>query len=544
MSALIWLAIVGVWGFVLIPMWLRHHDGALEQRSADRFSTAMRVLSRRGGRAQPAPAAASGVVDAGDADPAGRREAENVDEATDADDQMVGTDDQMVGMASDDVAAPAVRGESRASRDGQVVDVPSFARLGGAADGASVSRLPGPGLDSGLAGPARSGRPAANGGTASGRRPGQGRGPGGQVAPPRADTPVADSFGRGEPDETVHTVAVGPTRPVPPARTADPRRRALLRLRRQRLGVLLAAVPITVGLAAGLAGMWIVVQMLVDVGLVIYVAHLRRSTRAERRLAASRAARDRRIAAERAARRASRSASPVPPSRATASRGSAGLAGGRAAGETSSARMTSPASTGKMPPPSHPAAAHGAEFSDRFSDSDPAGSDLAGRPRVPSDQAGRLASPEYAPVRLSGDDGRPLTEEELATAHAQTVDLGGYAAAASAVTPGGAEGSPPAGGQDEGYTNNVRVTGTRPAGRPNARPPTSRPGRVQVNPPGTHGGLTAPPAAGGGVASPPGVASASVVSPGSTGVPSDGQSSGGHEEEGGAVRVLRPAVGS
>src|SRR5205823_4380311 len=37
-----------MWAVVLVPMWLRRHDAATESRSVDRFSTAMRVLSRRG----------------------------------------------------------------------------------------------------------------------------------------------------------------------------------------------------------------------------------------------------------------------------------------------------------------------------------------------------------------------------------------------------------------------------------------------------------------------------------------------------------------
>jgi hypothetical protein len=38
-----------MWGAVLIPMWLRRHDVASENRSAERFGQAMRVLSRREG---------------------------------------------------------------------------------------------------------------------------------------------------------------------------------------------------------------------------------------------------------------------------------------------------------------------------------------------------------------------------------------------------------------------------------------------------------------------------------------------------------------
>lgn len=39
--------LVVVWAVVLVPMWLRRHDTVTESRSVDRFSTAMRVLSRR-----------------------------------------------------------------------------------------------------------------------------------------------------------------------------------------------------------------------------------------------------------------------------------------------------------------------------------------------------------------------------------------------------------------------------------------------------------------------------------------------------------------
>src|SRR4051795_8571908 len=46
-SAVIYAAIVVMWAVVLVPMWLRRHDAAAESRSVDRFSTAMRTLSRR-----------------------------------------------------------------------------------------------------------------------------------------------------------------------------------------------------------------------------------------------------------------------------------------------------------------------------------------------------------------------------------------------------------------------------------------------------------------------------------------------------------------
>ena len=39
-----------MWAAVLIPMWLKNHDTATENRSAERFTQAMRVLSRKEGR--------------------------------------------------------------------------------------------------------------------------------------------------------------------------------------------------------------------------------------------------------------------------------------------------------------------------------------------------------------------------------------------------------------------------------------------------------------------------------------------------------------
>ncbi len=54
-SGLILLVIVGAWLAVLVPMALRSHDSATSLKSTDRFSDAMRVLSRRGERAVIVP---------------------------------------------------------------------------------------------------------------------------------------------------------------------------------------------------------------------------------------------------------------------------------------------------------------------------------------------------------------------------------------------------------------------------------------------------------------------------------------------------------
>jgi hypothetical protein len=61
-SGLILLVIVGAWLAVLVPMALRSHDSATSLRSADRFSDAMRVLSRRGARDVLVPRRSSRLV--------------------------------------------------------------------------------------------------------------------------------------------------------------------------------------------------------------------------------------------------------------------------------------------------------------------------------------------------------------------------------------------------------------------------------------------------------------------------------------------------
>lgn len=61
-SGLILLLIVGAWLAVLVPMALRSHDSATSLRSADRFSDAMRVLSRRSARDVLVPRRSSTLV--------------------------------------------------------------------------------------------------------------------------------------------------------------------------------------------------------------------------------------------------------------------------------------------------------------------------------------------------------------------------------------------------------------------------------------------------------------------------------------------------
>lgn len=69
-SGLVYAVIVALWAAVLIPVWLRRHDDAAVTRSADRYSQAMRTLSRRPARidrremVMPARPVAAPLVDA------------------------------------------------------------------------------------------------------------------------------------------------------------------------------------------------------------------------------------------------------------------------------------------------------------------------------------------------------------------------------------------------------------------------------------------------------------------------------------------------
>ncbi|KPM50481.1 hypothetical protein ACG83_39925 [Frankia sp. R43] len=317
MSAIIWLAIVAVWGFVLIPMWLRHHDSAVEQRSADRFSTAMRVLSRR-------------VSPRGGVDPLTRATSQS---------PVTGAQEAS-GMAHSRAGVPSG---------------PSSDRSAGSDAGAGSVESSGSADSRGSAdshATADSGNPTATATTAA--------------------TAATAAFDDAQPAPHLFGPRSGALRNVSAdraVRAVQAEHTALIRLRRQRLLVLLVAMPISVVLAASLGGMWIVVQLIVDAGTFGYVAHLRRSAQAHRRLLRSRAELDRRIAADRAAR---------------ARGGIRGWSGGAGAvGQATPARAGS------------------------------AGSATRGG--------------DYAPVRLSTDSGGDLTEADLAHARADTVDLAGTA---------------------------------------------------------------------------------------------------------------------
>ncbi len=392
MSALIWLAIVAVWGFVLIPMWVRHHDSTLEQRSAERFTTAMRVLSRRGASRLDREFAMRPVA-------SGPGEGERL---------------RTSGLTRPPTSADAAHGSGKSA--------------GSRWHGIPMARSPAPMT-----------RPPAAGGT-----------------------------------------------------NAD--RRALIRLRRRRLFVLLAAVPVTTLLAGLLGGVWLVVQGLADASLVGYAVHLRRAAQADRRLRASRFALDRRIAAERAVRYGHRASGP-------GSNAVGGVVGPWASG-SEPFRLSDPATV-------H----HGADAR-----RDDAGDDLAVANAQTVDLSQIAAAAAARTGAAGGDpqervlegtvvdspatdrpvvDGPPTGDPEYAHAGPDGVEFVAGDVVETLVADADSDGFTDAGGadgeQDSGQTPGS-AGGSRPAARAGTRPNTSRPGRVQVNPPGTHGGLIAGPA--------------------------------------------------
>ncbi|SNQ49919.1 conserved hypothetical protein [Frankia canadensis] len=433
MSALIWVAIVAVWGFVLIPMWLRRHDTLSEQRSTERFTVAMRVLSRR----PPLDDEAAAAADVGG---------------------VGGT--AMSHVEPSHVELPDVELPDVELPGGELPHVEPGSTGGPFAERATPVR------------PAATGTPPASTGP---RTP---RPLGARSAPePRADT-RAESRSDTRPDARSE-----PRRPAAatsgPSRRVSAERATLMRVRRQRLTVLGALFPLTVILAAVFGGLWIAVQLLTDLGITAYLVHLRRAAQIERRLEVTRAAIERRIEAERAARGRRR---PVGSSFAYHERDGLDaltpeeLAHAQAETIDLGALMSEAPRTSELP----------AGYR--------AAPDLEGAYGV---AAGHADSGGHATVLPNqgaiGSDHAPDSDQAFDAGHADQVFEGDRG-----LVPGhalGAEhglGTQYAADADEVEATAAR-TPSRSAARPAARPTTSRPGRVQINPPGTHGGLTAPP---------------------------------------------------
>ncbi len=411
MSALIWLAIVAVWGFVLIPMWLRHHDNTLEQRSAERFTMAMRVLALRG---------------------------------------------------------VPWSGRGSAMR-------PGASRQG--ADPAS--------------------RPA---------RP---------VFPAESHPPGASASGHAMPGRGPAGKGAGTGRYATPAsrRKADAQRLALVRLRRRRLLIIFVAVLMTALLTGLLRGLWIFPQLLADVAFVGYVVHLRRTARADQRLRASRLALDRRIAAERAARYGRQTARPS----------ATGSAAGPWAAGSEPFRLSDPVAVHRDADISDDLMTAAAETVDltQIAAAAAARAGAAGVSRQSRVVEGAVVGNQGGGVGVGvGGDVRPVdglvgsamaTEEgvggdiegaarTVAGAAGDSADAAyfGYSHAATVDAGFEADGNEDAGWADAEWDSSQEAGSTgggRSAGRAaGARPNSSKPGRVQVNPPGAHGGLTAGPA--------------------------------------------------
>ncbi len=413
MSALIWLGIVAVWGFVLIPMWLRHHDNTLEQRSAERFTTAMRVLSRRG----------------------------------------------------------AQRSTERSAVDGT-----------GALDG---------------------GRPAAGTGAAGG--------PDGLTDTPPIPARAAASDARPRP---------GPR--SGPRTAPEAARAALVRARRQRLLVLLGAVPASLLVAVIVGGMWFVVQVIVDAGLIGYVGYLRHAAKTDTRLRASRAARDRQIALDRAARASAwrsganpalLSRPPSEPGRSAAERGVhySSMSSGSTVTARARDRRGVPSVDARdgVGSDDHGPGEH-YEHEDRHEEDDRYEQDDRYAADVTNDETIDLSDAIATANQASGDDhdveyGTGYDADPDRVIEATAVRAGGFDEEydGSEVAAYDEDGLDPAGermvdgdgsevAEESGATEPYRGSPGRSGGR-SGRPTTSKPGRVQVNPPGTHGGRKPPP---------------------------------------------------
>ncbi|WP_239331844.1 hypothetical protein [Frankia sp. CiP3] len=296
-------------------------------------------------------------------------------------------------------------------------------------------------------------------------------------------------------------------------RKADAQRLALVRLRRRRLLIIFVAVLMTALLTGLLRGLWIFPQLLADVAFVGYVVHLRRTARADQRLRASRLALDRRIAAERAARYGRQTARPS----------ATGSAAGPWAAGSEPFRLSDPVAVHRDADISDDLMTAAAETVDltQIAAAAAARAGAAGVSRQSRVVEGAVVGNQGGGVGVGvGGDVRPVdglvgsamaTEEgvggdiegaarTVAGAAGDSADAAyfGYSHAATVDAGFEADGNEDAGWADAEWDSSQEAGSTgggRSAGRAaGARPNSSKPGRVQVNPPGAHGGLTAGPA--------------------------------------------------
>ncbi|WP_239382490.1 hypothetical protein [Frankia sp. CIT1] len=274
------------------------------------------------------------------------------------------------------------------------------------------------------------------------------------------------------------------------------------------------AVLVTALLTGLLRGLWIFLQLLADVAFVGYVVHLRRAARADQRLRASRLALDRRIAAERAARYGRQTARP------SATGSAAGSAAGPWAAGSEPFRLSDPVAVHRDADINDDLMSAAAETVDltQIAAAAAARAGAAGVSRQSRVVEGAVVGNQGADG--VGEDVRPV-DGLVGSATATEESVGGDIEGAARTVAGAAGDSADAaylgyshaatvdagfeadGNEDAGWADAERGSsqeagsagGGRSAGRAaGARPNSSKPGRVQVNPPGAHGGLTAGPA--------------------------------------------------
>ncbi|WP_436787655.1 hypothetical protein [Yinghuangia sp. YIM S10712] len=303
-SGLIYAAIVGAWAAYLVPMWLRRQDELNEGRHTERFTTAIRILSRRGAlerryarmiangddavslvdmpvrddqpppdpepdsrRAEKAPPGPAGP-ESGDA-PARRRT-----EASPAQGPRVR---QVHASVDDDAARPGPPAGAFERSRGAAADAARTAeaadRRHDAATGHGAASAPAEPPEASAAPDAAAGvAPDTSDSSAMNRRATDelDKAP----ARPRRSTPAAGRpaprSGPATPKRTLSATAKPPTAP----KRSDGRAKLLARRRRVVVGLFLlfTAGAVVTGMA-GLAWLWL--PLLPGIALTCYIAHLR-----------------------------------------------------------------------------------------------------------------------------------------------------------------------------------------------------------------------------------------------------------------------------
>ncbi|WTW95496.1 hypothetical protein OG216_19860 [Streptomycetaceae bacterium NBC_01309] len=267
-SGLIYAAIVGAWAAYLVPMWLRRQDELNEARHTERFTTAIRILSRRGALerryARMIATGDDGLATAAVSVEAPARDRHRASEAGQARENPARENParENPGREKPPPAAPPEQGDSGPRRR----DVP-------AAQAPRARQVHAPVDETGRPGPSAGAFERSRGGAPTARPP--------QTTPPAQPEETAAEarrrFGLGRRGP----VEAPPAAPVavavkPPAPLKGPDGRAKLLARRRRVVVCLFLFFTGGAVVTGMLGLaWIWLPVLPGIALTGYIAYLR-----------------------------------------------------------------------------------------------------------------------------------------------------------------------------------------------------------------------------------------------------------------------------